>query len=157
MVASTPQATAVHALESMVGRAAWAPTVGFGSFLTIDFGRVRKNSLGQDQGEFHFWVYGAAWQIKVGAETIANSSDSRETMMRAASTLKGAELSGYDFDTERFGLTLRFATGSDLLVTSLEDADMDDWLLYLDDGTVVIAGPGGLTRESASDSRPLRD
>jgi hypothetical protein len=134
---------------------AWGPTVGVGSFLTIEFGKKRTNSTGTVVGEFHLWVYGALWQIRDGARTIARSSDDRATMAVGALALDGATVRSFEFDPDSMFLAVEFDQ-CELLIQPLADPGMDEWMLYLNDGTVVTAGPERtVTRESASASIPL--
>lgn len=89
------QAVVDHGFTQVVGLRAWAPTVGVGSFLTIEFGNPRITSAGTSQGEFHLWVYGASWEIRERTKTIARSSDDCVAMMAGAQVLDGALLRSF--------------------------------------------------------------
>lgn len=133
----------------MTGAPVWAPSVGVGSFLTIEMGRARTNSLGGSQGECHLWVYGASWEILDGTTIVTSSADDRETMIDGARVLEGESVQGFSFDREDLTLNLRLSAYV-LAVSPLGDPKMEEWMLYLDDGTVVTAGPGkSLVHESA--------
>lgn len=130
--------------------------MGVGSFLTIEFGNLRITSVGITQGAFHLWVVGACWEIRERARIIASSGDDHDAMVDGARVLDGALMRSFRFDREQMTLELRFDSGVELAVTPLRDPDMEEWLLYLDDGTVITAGPGGIvSHESASDFRWL--
>ncbi len=74
-------------------------------------------------------------------------------MIAGARTLDDAILRGFEFDPNLMTLTLRFDSDLELVTSPLGDADMEEWLLYLDDGTVITAGPGrSVIRESAAAS-----
>lgn len=145
-----------HGLTQVMGLRAWAPSVGVGSFLTIEFGNPRITSTGTSQGEFHLWVYGASWEIRERTRTIASSSDDHAAMVAGARVLDGAPMRSFEFNSEHMTLNLRFDPYVELAVTPLGDREMEEWFLYLDDGTVITAGPGEtVTHESASDSQRL--
>lgn len=143
-------------LARVIGLRAWEPSVGVGSFLTIEFGNPRVTSVGIRQGEFHLWVFGASWEIRERARIIASSSDDHDAMVDGARALDGALLRSFRFDREQMTLDLRFDSNVELAVTPLRDPEMEEWLLYLDDGMVITAGPGEIvTHKSASDLRRL--
>ena len=145
------------AFTQVLGLPVWAPAVGVGSFLTIEFGDARINSVGVPQGEFHLWVFGAGWEILEGMRTLASSSDDHAAMVAGARVLDGSSMQGFVFDRERMTLNLQFDP-YELAITPLGDPEMEEWSLYLDDGTVITAGPGEIvTRDSASFSQLLPD
>jgi hypothetical protein len=152
------QALVDHWLTQIVGLRAWEPSVGVGSFLTIEFGDTRITSTGLTVGAFHIWIYGALWEIRDRKRIIATSSDARVEMVAGAQALDGLLVQGFEFDRERMTLNLRFGPEVELAVTPFGDLDMEEWLLYLNDGNVITAGPGDtVTHESASYSQPLTD
>jgi hypothetical protein len=148
---NSARAVVDHGFTQVVGLRAWAPSVGVGSFLTIEFGNPRISSTGTSQGEFHLWVYGASWEIRERTRTIASSSDDHAAMVAGAQVLDGAPVRSFEFNRERMTLSLRFDPSVELAVTPLGDLEMEEWFLYLDDGTVITVGPGEtVTHESAS-------
>jgi hypothetical protein len=123
--------------------------------LTLEFGGERTNSTGQRVGEFHLWVLGATWAISEDNRQSACSEQRREAMELGAQLLNGAVVKAADLRSD-LSLELLFEHELRLDVTPLRDPDMEEWLLYLGDGTVLTAGPGcTLLRESASVSTPL--
>jgi hypothetical protein len=141
----------------MVGLPVWEPKIGHGSFFTIEFGSPRVNSLGTSRGEFSRWVYGALWQIREGRRVVAHSEDDRSTMIAGARLLDGASMRSFDFDRKLMTLSLNFDQYQ-LAIPPLSDPDMEEWILYLDDGNVVVGGPkNAVTFESASSSLQLSE
>jgi hypothetical protein len=127
-----------------------------GSFLTIEFGNPRLNSVGISQGEFHLWVYGASWELRERTRVITSSTDDLAGMLDGVRILEDAFVWGAEFDRNRMALGFRFAGDVDLSITPLGDPDMEEWLLFLGDGSVITAGPGkAVAHESASDFRQL--
>ncbi len=145
-----PGQTLLDTLEAMAGRTAWAPRIGVGSFLTLELGDGRRDPSGHLHGQFHLWVYGGGWEIRHGGRAVADSDDARQEMVAGADLLAdralvGAEL-GHGLD-----LVLRFSGGPELAVSATGDPGMEDWLLYLDDGTVISAVGGEVVHEPATE------
>ena len=57
-----------EAVAQMYGKRAWGTALGFGSFLTVEFGapEAAPDPGGPVHGEFHLWVYCTAWRIENG-------------------------------------------------------------------------------------------
>ncbi len=125
----------------MLGLPVWEPSIGHGSFLTIQFGAPRMASGGYTEGEFHLWVFDALWQIREGTKIIAHSEEDRITMEAGARLLEGASLQSFLFDRERMTLSLRFDR-HELEIPPSGEPEMEEWFLFLEDGSVITAGPG---------------
>ncbi len=137
------------ALGQMIGLSAWSPSIGVGSFLTIEFGESRINSVGTPLGQYHLWVYGAFWRLLSGSRQIVDSSESHDSMQVGVDALAGLSLRSFVFSRDEMTLNLDFG-GAKLAVKPSSVPDMEEWMLFLPDGTVVVAGPGTLlSRESA--------
>jgi len=152
-----PEPTALELVDlgfgQVIGLRAWDPSIGVGSFLTIEFGSPRVTSAGVTQGAFHLWIYGSSWSIRKRGNNIATSEQDHATMATGAHVLDDALVQGFEFDPDQMTLTLRLDSDLELIVRPSEDPDMEEWLLYLNDGTVITAGPGmGVVRESAAAS-----
>lgn len=147
--ADSAQALVDSVLTQMLGLPIWEPSVGNGSFLTIEFGGPRITSEGVTHGQFHLWVYGASWRIRDQTRTIASSEDNRARMLAGAQVLDGVSMHHFQFD--RRALSLELLLGQfHLSISALGDPDMEEWMLFLDDGNVITAGPGNsVVREPA--------
>lgn len=153
MSSPTPAELVDLGFARVVGLRAWAPSVGVGSFLTIEFGTPRTTSAGVAQGSFHLWVYGSTWDIRRRGDSLATSEQDRTVMIAGARILGDQRVTGYDFDPDLMRLILRFEADLELIIRALGDAEMEEWFLYLDDGTVITAGPGqNVIQESAAAS-----
>jgi hypothetical protein len=140
-----------HWLNRMIGLRVWGPSVGHGSFVTIEFGETRVTSTGSIGGEFHLWIFGAQWQIRDANRTAATSDDERPVMQAGVNLLDGSKLRRFEFDRERMSMNLFFGHDVELAITPWGDPEMEEWYLWLDDGTVITAGPGdSITRQPAS-------
>lgn len=145
-------------VHDLAGQRAWGPAVGVGSFVTINFGGSRQNSTGMTLGEYHLWVYGATWILRRGHDVLATSNDSRGAMERAVAELEGKCATGVELDTSDLSLEIAFDDQLLFRAAPTPDPEMEHWMLYLPDGSVISAGPGTtLTREPGDSSAPLGD
>jgi hypothetical protein len=145
-----------HVQSKLVGLPIWDPAVGVGSFLTIEFGGVRASSAGTPRGDFSLWIYGAQWAIQQNGIAVGDSTKDRDVMANAAERLSEQRVERFDVDPATLSLSLRLSEGLVLAAQPLGDPEMEEWLLYLDDGGVLTAGPGSnLSREDSSASVPL--
>ena len=134
----------------LAGLHVWRSWIGIGSFLTIDMGGRRINSAGAEVGEFSLWVYGAEWAISRGSSSIADSSNPKAAMIHAAELIEGAQVEQLLLSPESPQMVMRFSNDVRLMVWLSPDPDLEDWMLFLDDGRVLVASQGVLTIESAS-------
>lgn len=143
-------------VRKLVGLPIWSPRLGVGSFVTIEFGGTRHSSVGLLVGEYSLWVYGAAWSLGRGEADVATSDDAAPRMSAAVSALAGGLVTGACCDPASLGLRIEIDHASVLTTVAADDDDMEHWLLYLPDETVIVAGPGrSLVRERADLSEPL--
>jgi len=63
----------------LIGQKAWGASVGYGSFVTIEFGRKRLYH-GHYHGEWHVWLYLCEWKLFSGARQLADF-ESKKRMM----------------------------------------------------------------------------
>jgi hypothetical protein len=153
---NSDQALVDYRLSRIIGLRVWKPSVDFGSFLTIELGEPRIDSLGKMHGEFYLWIYGASWQIRDSTRLVACSSDERVAMLEGARLLDATTVSAARFDRNQMTLDLRFDTDIELSAMPLGDPEMEEWMLYLKDGNVLSAGPGkAVTYEWERASHPL--
>jgi hypothetical protein len=145
------QATVLDAEESvrqLVGKPAWGSRIGFGTFLTIEFGkRIRPLvKIAVPSGEWHLWLYGCDWRIEQSGEVVAASQDTREHLMAAARRLEGKILESVSLDSPAYDATYRFNGGVILRTFSIysEEGGMRSWYLFTPVGKVLAVGPGSI-------------
>ena len=133
-------------LDSLTGLAPWRVRLGQGNFVAMDFGRVLTGPDERtERGEWHLWVYGAAWRIDSAEDVVAGSEDSREAMSAGLASLEGAILRSVSVAVPSLGVDLDFdeATFRVFPVTARED---EHWMLFTPSGDVLVAGPGATWR-----------
>lgn len=143
------RAVAIEAFGSMRGQRIWRSELGVGSFITLDVGGRRFNSVGKEQGKFHLWVYGAPWSL-LRRDGIEMASDDLTTQIRIAiSELTGHAIQKISMNPIDLGLEIE--TDGDIRIStrSLNDPEIEDWMLFMPDGMVLTAQQGALTHERA--------
>jgi len=125
----------------------WKAKLGYGSFLTFEFGRRVKEN-GFFHGEWHLWIYLAEWTLFHGTRKLADSDSDRHVISVSVRRLEDVPLSEVSFEPEHGKST--FVFGDFRLVVSPADYvddgdDRDDyWLLYMPNHQLLTAGPAGI-------------
>lgn len=149
MSSTSARAAAFEAFESMRGQRIWRSELGVGSFITLDIGGRRMNSVGNEQGEFHLWVYGAPWAL-LRSDNIERSSDDLATQMRIAiSELTGNAIRKISMSPIDLALDIEADGDIKISTRSLNDPEIEDWVLFTPDGMVLTAQQGMLTHGRA--------
>jgi hypothetical protein len=129
------------------GQRPWRVRLGYGSFLTFDFGQ-RFRSNGHLRGEWHLWIYQSNWLLMHHERQLADSDSDRHLIDLAVRRLEGARLTNVKFDPSTSVSEFQFDEFS--LVVSPADylADPDErdeyWLLFMPQDVVLTVGPGGV-------------
>ncbi|MBG6138601.1 hypothetical protein [Longispora fulva] len=126
-------ATISDTVNRLIGTGTRAVKLGHGSFLTLD--------LTGNTGDWHLWIYGAAWRIDSATEILAGSEDDRDTLETAVRAIEGRVLTAVSVSGPSLGLELVFDEVA-LRVFPIHSTDMNHWLLYTPPGPVLVAGPG---------------
>jgi hypothetical protein len=150
MKAATPDVR--QYFEPLVHARPWKARLGYGSFLTFEFGRrVKKN--GFVHGEWHLWIYLSNWVLFHGRRKLADSDSDRRVISVSVRRLEGVPLSGVQFDAKQSKTT--FVFDDFRLVVSpadyLDDTDKRDhyWLLFTPNNDVLTVGPSGVHVEQS--------
>jgi hypothetical protein len=93
------QMTTPAPIQKLIGKSPWKVWKGFGSFLTFEFGRKRKDADGQSRGEFCLWIYMAGWQLKKGKKQIAHSESPDGVIIECVALLVGRRLDAVSLST----------------------------------------------------------
>jgi hypothetical protein len=107
-------------VRRLYGKPCWGVKPGFGSFLTLEFGKpnleVREPLVAskaaservrqalarrrvQVHGEWHLWIYCCHWEVLSGNKRVGDSS-SKTKIRRAAEFLNGQKLIGFAVSPE---------------------------------------------------------
>lgn len=135
-------AEARRRIAPLLGQAAWHVRRGYGSFVTMEFGRaLPPDRRGGLYGEWHLWIMMALWRLETADEVLVGSED--QGLQEALAVLEGRPLTDvlirpqvletcFDFD----GLRLQTFP----IHRRDGDGDFDHWLLWLPAGEILVAG-----------------
>jgi hypothetical protein len=134
-------------LDEIKGRPAWRVRLGYGGFLTFDFGT--RLTVGRHyRGSWHLWIYQANWSLRNGDRELANLDSPRQKISLAVERLEKVALRAVQFDPHTSVTTFQFGSFQLLVKPAdyLEEPDSQDdyWRLYLPDNNVLRVGPGGV-------------
>jgi hypothetical protein len=127
-------------LEPILGMRPWRARLGWGSFLTFDFGKkVRQDN--HWCGTWHIWIQNCKWRLAKGERKIVDSESERHLMENAIRNLENYVLS--DFQTQHDAELTLFVFGPDLrLICSPypdPEPDEDIWTLFAP-GQILTVG-----------------
>jgi|SRR6185312_3517116 len=114
--------------------------LGYGSFLTLDFGRSSKQHH-RITYEWQLWIQHANWQLIWKGQQIASSETNRQVAEAAVRRLETRMLEKVvhhsDDKKTRFG----FSGDVDLVCSAYPDSNEDEycWSLYTPDAHVLLA------------------
>ena len=145
--------------KPLYGKACWNAKPGYGSFLTMEFGKpyldIREPRAAQPdwtpsmreqyarrhvrvKGQWHLWIYCCEWQLYTGDELVGDSaleSSSKHRIIRAAEEVEGQRLVHIEVDPSHGTSIFTFDLGS-RLETAPYDSDSDQWKLFEPSGQV---------------------
>ncbi|MDG4555804.1 MAG: hypothetical protein P9F19_00185 [Candidatus Contendobacter sp.] len=134
--------------KKFLGKTAWGVKIGYGSFLTIEFGVPNNYQTNMSvHGEWHLWFYLCCWRIEKDGYFIVGSEDTKEKLIEGVKKIEGRKLNSFEICPQTLDLLLTFE--SNLLLRSFSvigdvegDEDKPHWMLYMPDNRVLVAGPG---------------
>ncbi len=134
-------------LEGMVVNRA---TLGYGSFITLDFGKDISVNVSTNEGESSYirgeWsllIQMAFWEFEKDEEVVVECDDEREQIEAFLKTLEGKKLKKFQVTTKEFDAVIEFEDEIDLyLIANNEEEDNEQWMLTIPGDLVCVAGPG---------------
>jgi hypothetical protein len=135
-------------LRPLIGQKAWGASVGWGSFVTIEFGRKRLYNR-HYHGDWHLWLYQCEWDLSSSGRSLAHSESKKKVMQLAIDNLNGAELKGFSFDSQRMITGFSFDHNLHLSCKPYPDAVPDEecWILFTPDRQAASLRESGLKFE----------
>lgn len=138
-------------LDKFVGLKAEIVELGYGSLLTMEFGKLtpmelktRRGIIKYKRGAWHLWVYMCAWRIEKNHTLIIGNCDSRERIAETLKVLEGKRLIKYEILDKALDTKFYFEDGLSITLFdhSVEDTDSEHWMLFTPDKYVLTLGPG---------------
>lgn len=138
----------------LVGQRAWGAKVGWGSFVTVEFG-ARRLQHRHFHGDWHLWLYQCDWTLRSETHELANSESKKGMMQLAVENLNGAELAHVAFNPADMVTEFTFDRILRLRCQPYSDAEVDEecWMLFLPDKQVASLDARGLRFEPAQTPR----
>ncbi len=143
--------------EELYGKPCWGVKQGFGSFLTMEFGKphleIREPIIASTgaskkvraslakrgayvHGDWHLWIYCCAWEVLFNDKQIAHSESSDNRIKRATNFLDGQKLLRFSIVPRGMRCTFEFDLGG-ILKTWPYGRRHEQWLLYEPSGKVL--------------------
>ncbi|HYM79009.1 MAG TPA: hypothetical protein VE377_23750 [Candidatus Dormibacteraeota bacterium] len=137
----------------LAGQKAWGAKVGWGSFVTIEFGS-RRLQHHHYHGDWHLWLYQCAWTLKSETHEMANSESKRGLMQTAIDNLNDRAVMEISFDQQQMATEFVFKGNLRLRCQPYTDAQPDEqcWMLFTPEKQVASLVADGLRYEPASDT-----
>jgi len=144
------------ALGRLYGLPSWQVKKGYGSFLTLEFGRphlhvrepyrstsksrrVREMAATRQvfvHGDWHLWIYCCDWKIFDGSRLVGSSKSTDRSIDQAARFLNGQKLIKARVVPRNMRSYFHFDLGGRLETTPF-DRTREQWLLYEPNGNVL--------------------
>lgn len=151
-------AAATRQLDSLCGQAVWGTALGWGSFLSLNFGPPLDDD--PDFGVSRLWIEQAAWRWETADRILAASEDPRDVLARSVTGMNSLVLTAVRVEFPSMSARFDFDNGSRLRTFTIHTRpgqDMEHWMMFLPDSRVFVAGPGGewsLDPANAADQQP---
>lgn len=158
------------AVDHLLGKPTWNVAPGYGSFITLNFGKpllvTREPIIGRKEnlasvnaalakrkisvvGEYHLWVYCSKWEIRNQENVFAsNDSDSNDIAL-ACERLDGLILNEFSFDTDTLITYIYFENELSLIISPDDLLKSDQWILFVNDKNYSMSHDGELIEETS--------
>jgi hypothetical protein len=143
-------------VNPLLGQKAWGVSLGFGSFLTLEFGQPLPSS-GENQkihGEWHLWLYNCAWRLEQKDRILGGSGDERDQLETVIERLNNLTLQSVELLPPAGDAVFTFEHQVVLRLFAIYSQDYAHWFLYAPDGNVLSVGPGNSWSYESSKAIP---
>jgi hypothetical protein len=133
----------------LIGQKPWNVRLGYGSFITMEFGKKARNSV---HGEWHLWVYMCDWTLVKNHKALGSAADAREHIEKVLQSLSGRALESVKVINDDFDTDFIFSGGVVLHTRGLKDEaeDVERWLLFMPKTKVLVNLPGMLLLQNSN-------
>lgn len=159
-----------RAFRKVYGKPCWGVRQGYGSFLTLEFGKphlvirepfvasrtaskgVREALVHRDahaRGEWHLWIYCCDWEVRSKGRRVGDSITSAK-IQKAAAVLNGQKLVRFSIQPRTLHCQFDFDLGASLKTRPF-DSESEQWLLYEPSHRILALRADGRYRHGRSD------
>jgi hypothetical protein len=153
---STRRLIPAQLFRPLLGQKPWRVALGYGSFVTFEFGKKIKDGVGE-YGAWHLWIYMCDWKLLKAGKVVADSEMPREQVANIVPQLQGRALRQVRISDDLLRTDFRFDGGVVLRCAAYADAkdDEEQWMLFIP-GHKVLSNAGGALVLQKSDEPPHR-
>jgi hypothetical protein len=144
--------------QPLIGQRAWGAKIGWGSFVTIEFGSKHLEHH-HYRGDWHLWLYQCDWMLKSKTHELANSESKRGLMQTAIDNLNQLELEGLAFEQHQMWTEFIFQRDLRLRCQPYPDAEPNEecWMLFMPDKRVASLVTQGVRYEPSFNAARLEE
>ncbi|OGN63859.1 MAG: hypothetical protein A3E80_03060 [Chlamydiae bacterium RIFCSPHIGHO2_12_FULL_49_9] len=143
----TDSKTAMQKLfRQIVGMKPTRVKLGFGSFVTMDFGKdipeevkTKQGTQIRYHGEWHLWVYQCAWQVDQNGAILVHSESPKAEIESVLFNLANKTFTSFNLLNDFFDVELKF---EDMTFRLLHTKEGEQWMLFTPENKTLVAGPG---------------
>jgi hypothetical protein len=157
--------------KRLLGKPCWDVRPGYGSFLTLEFGRphleihepiaARKGVSAKVRerlarrhvrtyGEWHLWIKCCDWEVHFKGKRVGDSS-TKLGIRRAADFLNGQKLIQFSLASRKVQSIFVFDLGATLKISPYDKSSGEQWLLFEPSQKVLTLRADGRYRHIRSD------
>lgn len=132
--------------QQIVGKKPTRVKLGFGSFITMDFGKdipeevkTRQGTQIRYHGEWHLWIYQCAWQIDQNGMMLIDSESPKVAIEPVLFNLTNKTFTSFSLLNDFFDAELKF---EDMTLRLLHTKEGEQWMLFTPENKTLVAGPG---------------
>ena len=129
-------------VKPLLGQKPWRVKLGWGSFITFDFGEKITQEGGHVFGEWHLWVLHCAWRIETEDLVLAASQDNRDNLAIAVKVMGDASVLSIEILAPALETIIQFENGVCLRLFPMHTEKYDSWQLFTPERKVLTIGPG---------------
>ena len=155
--------TARHCFDPLIGKRPWRASLGWGSFLTFEFGqRVRVGGFWH--GSWHLWLYMCSWTLNSPQGLLVSSDSPRASIGRIIASVGAHPLTNVAIERRARRTTFEFGRRFSLTCTPFsqeEEANnvdpADYWMLFMPRHMVLVVRPGSRISIQRSDRAQYKE
>lgn len=131
-------------ISPIIGQNAWGVKLGYGSFITANFGSLIDLGDNISSGEWHLWIRHSYWRLEKENQVLVASEDDRVNIEKYVSVINGLKLDAFEINPSTLETFFSFSEDVKVVVTPtsyLQDK-YDYWLFFTATRNVLTIGPG---------------
>lgn len=148
-------------IKPLLGKQSWGASLGYASFITIEFGNPVTSYVKQKEyvfGEWHLWVYCCAWYLEKDGEFLAASGDERPKLeVIVPQYLDKRVLHSIKIVRPAFETIFTFDEEVRLHIFPTYTEEYKHWMLHTPEDNVVVIGPGTNWSYESASAIPSKD